>query len=135
WCDLPQRRGLACHQVAEGAPHCALAPSAYREGDTSRQMGQGASPPASADPLVLRHDSGSQTGDGTPRQTAPGGGWGPLGDVGAQSPGGDHPMPTWVSYPPVAPGVYPEKQRHWQTPPLDSVYEGPSHAGALPVGP
>src|SRR4029453_7613921 len=38
--------------------------------------------------------------------------------------GGDHPLSTWVSYPPVAQGVYPEKHRHRQTPPLDSVYEG-----------
>lgn len=135
WCGRPQGGGRAGPPVAAGSQHWASAPSASREGDPGRQMGEGASPATSADPRVLRQDAGGQTGDGQPRHTDPWGGWGPLGDAGAHSPGGDHPMPTWVSSPPVAQGVSPAKHRHRHTPPLDAVEEGPSPAGVLPVGP
>jgi len=73
WCGLPPGGRRACPQVAQGSQPCASAPSASREGATGRQMGEGASPSTSADPLVLCQDAGGQTGDGKPRPEDP---WG-----------------------------------------------------------
>ena len=101
--------GLACHQLAESSHDCASAPSTYREGDTGGQMGKGASPSTSADPLVFRQGYRGETGDGKSRQTDSWGGWGHLGDAGEKSPGGVNPAPTWVSDPAVAPGVHRQK--------------------------
>src|SRR5215475_30824 len=69
WCGLPQHGGLACHELAEGPYDCTPAPSAYREGDTDGQMGQGARPATSAHPRVFRQSAGGETGDGKPRET------------------------------------------------------------------
>src|SRR5262245_63481448 len=69
WCGLPQGGGLACHQVAAGSQHCASAPSAYREGDTGWQMGKGASPSTSADPLVFRQALCLESITGAPSST------------------------------------------------------------------
>ena len=104
-CGLPQHRGLAGHPGAAGSPPGASAPSASRAGDPGRARGPGARPATSAVPRMLRQDAGGPTGDGQPRQTAPWGGWRPLGDAGAQRPGGAPPLSTWVASPPGVPGV------------------------------
>jgi hypothetical protein len=133
WGGLPQGGSLACPQGAAGAPPGASAPSADRAGDPGRQMGAGARPATSAAPRVRCQESGGHPGDGTPRHMAPGGGWGPLGDAGAASPGGALPGPTGVASPRVAPGVSPDKHRH--PPPREAMEAGPRQAGALPGGP
>jgi len=104
WCGLPHGGSLAGQQGAAGAPPGASAPRASRAGDLGRQRGEGARPTTAAAPRVLCQESGGQPGDGQPRPMAPWGGWGPLGDAGAYSAGGAHPLPTGVSSPPVAPG-------------------------------
>ena len=65
----------------------ASAPSAYREGDTGRQMGQGESLATSADPLVQRQSAGRQTSDGKSRQTDSWRGRGDLEHPGEESTG------------------------------------------------
>ncbi len=70
-CGLPQCHGLACDPLAESPHEGASAPSAYRDSDTGRQMGEGESPSTSVDPLVFCQGCGGQTGDGKPRHTDP----------------------------------------------------------------
>jgi hypothetical protein len=51
-------------QLECGSNQRASAPNAYRPGDEGRQMGEGQSPPTSADPLIQRQSACRATSDG-----------------------------------------------------------------------
>src|SRR5580765_8372204 len=97
--------------MAQGPRDCASAPSAYRAGNESWQMGQGQSPATSADPLVQRQSPCRKTSDGKPWQTDTWGRRGNLGDPSEESNGSLHAPPTRLSCPTTQARVHSEIER------------------------
>ena len=67
------RRGMAPDRLGHMLRKRKEAASTHREGNTGRQVGEGESPPTSADPLVQRKSNCRQTSDRKPRQEHAGG--------------------------------------------------------------
>src|SRR5258708_9689967 len=124
---------MAQDRLVSSSPHCASAPSAHRQGNTGRQMGQGESPATFADPLIQWQSSCCETSDGKPRQDHPWSRQRHLGYSRKEGTGHTHAQATRLSPSTAEAGVYPKKPQQTEAT-LDSVYVGYGHASSLLVG-
>ncbi len=133
WCSFPHRAEVAADQLVGRSGHRASAPSAYRQGNTGRQMGQGESPATRADPLVEWQSPCRQTSDGNPRQEHRRSGQRPLGHSRKEGTRRTNAQATRLPSSPAQAGVHSKKQPQTEAS-LDSVDEGEGHASPLLVG-
>src|SRR2546430_364814 len=119
---------------ANHPPQRAPTPSAYREGDEGRQMGQGASLATPADPLVQRQSSRRATSDGKPRQENPWCGPRNLGHPREEDTGRTRTQAQWLSTSAPSTCLYPEIGRQNDAPARYPHHERSSPTGTVFVG-
>src|SRR5258707_13670610 len=123
---------MAQDRLVSSSPHCASAPSAHRQGNTGRQMGQGESPATFADPLIQWQSPCCETSDGKPRQDHP---WSRQRHVGysrKEGTGCTNAQATRLSPSTAEAGGFPKKQKQTEAT-LDSGYVGKGHERFLRV--
>src|SRR5690349_11023635 len=101
---------MAPDRLVPRPPGGASAPSAYCEGNTGREMGQGQSLATPPNPLVSRQGPCRETSDGKSGQTNTWGGWGNLGHPTQESTGNTDAPSKRIPSSPTQAHLHPQEQ-------------------------